>query len=76
MDSIRTLIAACLTALLTIIGIALYIRVILHMLLERDHNATKHAKTKKPAKAVKNKRVPKGYHRMPDGSIMKGSRHK
>ena len=24
----------------------------------------------------KPKRVPKGYHRMPDGSIMKGSRHK
>lgn len=25
--------------------------------------------------AAKKKAVPKGYHRMPDGSVMKGARH-
>jgi len=24
----------------------------------------------------KKKKVPKGYHRMPDGSLMRGTRHK
>ena len=24
---------------------------------------------------LKKKKVPKGYHRMPDGSLMKGNRH-
>jgi hypothetical protein len=28
------------------------------------------------AKAIKKKKVPKGYHRMPDGSLMKGDSHK
>jgi hypothetical protein len=31
--------------------------------------------SKKPVKKA-GKKVPKGYHRMPDGKLMKGSRHK
>ena len=27
-------------------------------------------------KAAKNKKVPAGYHRMPNGKLMKGSKHK
>lgn len=32
-------------------------------------------KAKKPVKKVA-KKVPAGYHRMPDGSLMKGKTHK
>jgi hypothetical protein len=32
--------------------------------------------TKKQAKMSKTKKTPKGYHRMPDGKLMKGSKHK
>lgn len=28
------------------------------------------------SEAGKSKKVPKGYHRMPDGKLMKGSKHK
>ena len=33
-------------------------------------------KTKVKKKTTTKKKVPAGYHRMPDGSIMKGKKHK
>lgn len=33
-------------------------------------------KKKKPKKGKKRKAAPKGYHYMPDGSLMKNSAHK
>lgn len=38
---------------------------------------SKHEYKKASAKGKgKSRTVPKGYHRMPDGSLMKGSKHK
>lgn len=34
------------------------------------------SKKKKPVSGKRPGAVPKGYHRMPDGSLMKGSAHK
>jgi len=34
-----------------------------------------HVGKKKPKKGKKKKRAPKGYHRMPNGKLMKGAAH-